>query len=502
MPRHRPRAESRRMRASRFLRCAATLSALWLAGVAAAQDTAPTACRVKGLKHEVLCGHVTRALDPAQPGGTTITVHYVVVPAAARHKRADPIFFFAGGPGQSAIALAGSVLPLFQRLNNRRDLVFIDQRGTGRSAPLACDAEDELPLAQRFDAERGRQRLAACLASLRKLPHGDLRQYTTSIAMADADAVRAALGASQINLVGGSYGTRAALDYLRQFPSHVRRVVLDGVAPPDMGLPSSMGQDVEAALARLFTDCEQEPGCQARHPRLRAHWQGLLSAAPRPASVVDPLDGRPATVRIDVDLLANAVRGPLYAPGLAAALPFAIDEAVAGRYAALVGLAGVLGGGPRTTRLFEGLHFSVVCAEDAPDAAAPSPSGLGAVYLRPYAALCRDWPRGSVPPAFRDLPTSPVPVLAFSGTLDPVTPPRHGERVVKALGPRARHVVVPNAGHGVMAIGCTRELLYRFIDVDDEALALAVDAGCLAHLPRPPAFEPPRPGPSPAGAAR
>ncbi|WP_253950290.1 alpha/beta hydrolase [Methylibium sp. T29] len=429
-------------------------------------------------------------------------MHYVVVPAAARHKRADPIFFFAGGPGQSAIALAGSVLPLFQRLNNRRDLVFIDQRGTGRSAPLACDAEDELPLAQRFDAERGRQRLAACLASLRKLPHGDLRQYTTSIAMADADAVRAALGASQINLVGGSYGTRAALDYLRQFPSHVRRIVLDGVAPPDMVLPASMGQDVEAALARLFTDCEQEPSCQARHPRLRAHWQGLLSAAPRPASVVDPLDGRPATVRIDVDLLANAVRGPLYAPGLAAALPFAIDEAAAGRYGALVGLAGVLGGGPRTTRLFEGLHFSVVCAEDAPDAAAPPPSGLGAVYLRPYAALCRDWPRGSVPPAFRDLPTSQVPVLAFSGTLDPVTPPRHGERVVKALGPRARHVVVPNAGHGVMAIGCTRELLYRFIDADDEAQALAVDAGCLAHLPRPPAFEPPRPGPSLAGAVR
>lgn len=490
------------MRASRFLRRAATLSALWLAGAAAAQDAAPTVCRVKGLKHEVLCGHVTRALDPAQPGGTTVTVHYVVVPAAARHKRADPIFFFAGGPGQSAIALAGSVLPLFQRLNNRRDLVFIDQRGTGRSAPLACDAEDELPLAQRFDAERGRQRLAACLASLRKLPHGDLRQYTTSIAMADADAVRAALGASQINLVGGSYGTRAALDYLRQFPSHVRRIVLDGVAPPDMVLPASMGQDVEAALARLFTDCEQEPSCQARHPRLRAHWQGLLSAAPRPASVVDPLDGRPATVRIDVDLLANAVRGPLYAPGLAAALPFAIDEAAAGRYSALVGLAGVLGGGPRTTRLFEGLHFSVVCAEDAPDAAAPPPSGLGAVYLRPYAALCRDWPRGSVPPAFRDLPTSQVPVLALSGTLDPVTPPRHGERVVKALGPRARHVVVPNAGHGVMAIGCTRELLYRFIDADDEAQALAVDAGCLAHLPRPPAFEPPRPGPSLAGAAR
>lgn len=490
---------------SRILRWVAWLAALWLASAAtagAAEDAAPTACRVKGLKHEVLCGHVTRALDPSRPDGTTIAVHYVVVPAAARHKRADPVFFLAGGPGQSAIALAGSVLPLFQRLNNRRDLVFIDQRGTGRSAPLACDAEDELPLAQRLGAERSLQRLTACLASLRKLPHGDLRQYTTSIAMADADAVRAALGAPQINLVGGSYGTRAALDYLRQFPSRVRRVVLDGVAPPDMVLPVSMGQDVEAALSRLFTDCEQEPGCRARHPRLQAHWQALLGAEPRRASVVDPLDGQPTEVNIDADLLATAVRGPLYAPGLAAALPFAIDEAAAGRYSALVGLAGALGGGARAMRLFEGMHFSVVCAEDAPDPSTSPPTGLGAVYLRPYAALCRDWPRGSVPPAFRDLPTSPAPVLAFSGTLDPVTPPRHGERVVKALGPRARHVVVPNAGHGVMAIGCTREVMHRFIDAEDDAQALAVDTGCLARLPRPPAFEPPRPVPPAAGAAR
>lgn len=493
------------MRRSRILRWAAWLPALWLASAAtagAAEDAAPAACRVKGLKHEVLCGHVTRALDPAQPGGTTIAVHYVVVPAAARYKRADPVFFFAGGPGQSAIALAGSVLPLFQRLNHRRDLVFIDQRGTGRSAPLACDAEDGLPLAQRLDAKRGLARLTACLASLRELPHGDLRQYTTSIAMADADAVRAALGAPQINLVGGSYGTRAALDYLRQFPSRVRRVVLDGVAPPDMMLPVSMGQDVEAALARLFADCEREPACSTRHPRLRMHWQELLGGAPQRASVVDPLDGQPTEVSIDADLLATAVRGPLYAPGLAAALPFAIDEAAAGRYSALVGLAGALGGGARGVRLFEGMHFSVVCAEDAPDPSASPTSGLGAVYQRPYAALCRDWPRGSVSPAFRDLPTSPVPVLAFSGTLDPVTPSRHGERVVKALGPRARHVVVPNAGHGVMAIGCTREVMHRFIDAEDEAQALAVDAGCLARLPRPPAFEPPRPAPPPSGAAR
>ncbi|WP_428421062.1 alpha/beta fold hydrolase [Methylibium sp.] len=494
----------------RFIRVVVCLCALWLAGAAGAAgrpgdagDAAPAPCRVKGLKHEVLCGSVTRALNPAQAAGPTIAVHYVLVPAAARYKLADPVFFFAGGPGQSAIALAGTVLPLFQRLNNRRDLVFIDQRGTGRSAPLACDSDDGLPLVQRVDAERAIQRLSACLATLRALPHGDLRQYTTSIAMADADAVRAALGAPQVNLVGGSYGTRAALDYLRQFPNRVRRMVIDGVVPPDMDLPVSMGQDVQAALDQLFADCEREPACQARHPQLRAHWRGLLAALPQAASVIDPLDGRPAGVTITPDLLASAVRGPLYAPGLAAALPFAIDEAAAGRYSALVGLAGGPGGGTRATRLFEGMHFSVVCAEDRRGLSGESPpAGLAAVYLRPYVTLCRDWPRGNVPPAFYSLPVSPAPVLAFSGTLDPVTPPRHGERVVKALGAKARHVVVPNAGHGVMAIGCAREVVHRFIDAETEAQALAADATCLVRLPRPPAFEPPRPELASPGVAR
>lgn len=489
------------------IRVAATaVLALGLAGGARAAPGEPMGlvpCRVAGLKHEVLCGSVARALDPARPDGPRIAVHYVVVPATARDKRPDPVFFFAGGPGQSAIALAGSVLPLFQRLGNRRDLVFIDQRGTGRSAALECEREEGRPLAWQLDAERGIQRLANCLRNLREQPHGDLRQYTTTIAMADAEAVRAAIGAPHVNLVGGSYGTRAALEYLRQFPDRVRRVVLDGVAPPDMVLPASMGEDVAAALEQLFADCTRDAACAARHPRLRAQWRELLSRMPVQASVIDPASGRLVPVTLSPDALASAVRGPLYAPALAAALPFAIGEAAEGRYGALVGLAGSLGGGSRATRLAEGMHFAVVCAEDMPRAPAGAEAGaLAAAYARPYRALCADLPRADVPQDFYRLPASAVPVLVFSGTLDPVTPPRHGERAVQALGPKARHVVVPNAGHGVLAIGCTRELLQRFVAAELDAEALAVDAGCLTRLPRPPAFEPPRPDRAIAGGAR
>ncbi len=501
------------------------------ASLAQDSDPAPAPCRVDGLRHEVLCGRVSRPLDPAQPAGRRIDVHYVVVPATALAKRPDPVFFFAGGPGQSAIALAGRVMPLFQRLNNRRDIVFIDQRGTGRSAPLLCANDDALPLAERLDPDRAIARLRTCREKLQALPHGDLRRYTTVIATADAEAVRAALGAPQVNLVGGSYGSRAALDYLRQFPARVRRVVLDGVAPPDMALPRSLSLDTAAALEALFVDCAQDAACSRRHPKLRERWQTLLASLPARMSAVDPATGITSTVTLRRETVAAAVRGPLYAPALAAALPFAIDEALAGRAAPLIGLAGSLGGGTRALETAEGMHFSVVCAEDMPrldappaidvmpsataeaagqasgirngDEAAPAEAAeaFSQAFLRPYREVCSEWPRGEVPPAFYTLPRSTTPLLAFSGTLDPVTPPRHGERVVRALGAvgsggKARHVVVANAGHGVFAVDCTREVLQRFIDAESEADAMSVDASCLAGLPRPPAFEPPRPEPA------
>jgi pimeloyl-ACP methyl ester carboxylesterase len=163
----------------------------------AAASTEPAPCRLRGVEHEALCGSVQRALDPARPQGTQITVHYAVLPALARNKRPDPVFFLAGGPGQSAIEIAPQVAAMLARFANRRDIVLIDQRGTGRSAPLLCDREDPaLPLADLFALDRQRERLAAVLGRLKTLAHGDLRFFTTTLAMQDADAVRAALGAS------------------------------------------------------------------------------------------------------------------------------------------------------------------------------------------------------------------------------------------------------------------------------------------------------------------
>ena len=429
----------------------------------------------------------------------------MVVPALARGKFADPVFLLAGGPGQSAIDLAPSVLPLLARLNNRRDLVFIDQRGTGRSAPLECDSARREPLSDASDPERQVRMLAECRVRLQALSYvggaDGLRYFTTSIAVQDFDAVRRALGAEQINLIAASYGTRAALEYQRQFPAAVRRAVLDGVAPPDMVLPASFSTDAQAALDAVFDSCAREAACVAAHPRLRETWQTLLSSLPRMGVVAEAVTGAPEKIEITRDVLLGALRGPLYVPALAAALPAAIDAAAQGRFEALVGLSALLSS-RKDGQWAMGMHFSVVCAEDVPRlASAEDPPGadFGRDFARLYERVCADWPSGDVPAAFYRLTPSRSPLLLLSGGLDPATPPRHALRAAAALGPKAQSVVVPNAGHGVMGLGCMREVIFRFIDASDDAVASPVDAGCAMRIPKPPAF---RAAAAPAASSR
>ena len=474
--------------------------------VGAAAQTAPpdsavpaplSACRLTGVEHDARCGKLSRPLDPAQPQGASIDIHFAIIPAVARNKRPDPVFFFAGGPGQSAIALAGPVSRMLGRFSNRRDIVLIDQRGTGRSAPLNCaDEKPTRPLRDSADPARVADDWRQCRADLARLPYGDLRHFTTTIAMQDIDAVRRSLGVNQVNIIGGSYGTRAALEYLRQFPQQVRRAVIDGVAPPDMVLPMSFSTDAQSAFDALLGDCEKDPACQRHFPRLRAQWQTLLQQLPQEVTLLHPLTLQDERLTLTREMVTGMARLPLYSPVLASALPMAVDEASKGRFGALAGLASSFGGS-RATRLAFGMHFAVVCAEDQPllDRASDRPGAdFGSSMLEMYRQACAGWPHGSVPPDFYRVPATPAPTLVLSGAIDPVTPPRHGDRVTRALGAKARHVVVPNAGHGVMSLGCMRDLMFRFIDAEDGDAALQrLDPACLQNIPRPPAFVPPRP---------
>ena len=467
-----------------------------LAAAAAAQGL--QTCRLQGVEHDALCGTLSRPLDPARPQGPHIDLHFAVLPALARQKKPDPVLFVAGGPGQSAMELAGPVGQMLARLGQRRDLVLVDQRGTGRSAALDCpDAAPDAPLRDAIDPQRQAQRALACLPLLQALPQGDLRQFTTVIAAADLDAVRAALGVTQINLVAASYGTRVALDYLRQFPQRVRRVVLDGVVPPDMRLPQASAEDAQAAFDAMFAACEADVRCRSRFPHLRSTWMALLATLPREVSVPHPLSGRRETLSLDREMLLALVRAALYTPATSAGLPAAIAAAAKGEFAPLVGLASALGA---SRGIAQGMHFSVLCAEDVPAAQTAAPAaapdfGEGLAPL--YRQVCATWPRAAVPDSFRTTPPASVPVLLWSGGVDPAAPPRHGERMARALGANARHEVVAQAGHGLLALPCVRETVFRFVDAGDAAAAMRVDTGCARDLPRPAFFVPPLSAPAP-----
>lgn len=479
------------------------LSALsWPLESAAQASPATTACRLKGIEREVRCGSVSVPENPDATGGRKIDIHFAVVPAQARIKEPDPLFVLAGGPGQSAIQIAGQMQAVLARINARRDIVFIDQRGTGRSNALHCDAPVAAArLSELADLRGAIDRLTACVQATEK--DADPRQYATWIAVRDFDAVRARLGADKINLWGGSYGTRAALEYLRQFPARVRSVVLDGVAPATMALPASFAIDAEAALQVLLAGCRAEPGCARAYPSLESNLDQLLQRADRGTAIRarDPLTGAEQQVMLDRDLLTALLRAPLYSPTLASALPFALAQAAAGSHDALLTLALALGSASPED-FAELMHFAVICAEDMPriDArtrATASATRFGTASIGLYERACRQVPVQPVPEGFYSPPLADVPVLILSGGADPVTPPRHGNDAARML-PRALHLVAPHLGHGVTAQGCAPDLVARFIRqaampgrAPFTGIEEGKDAGCLARLPAPMAFQPP-----------
>jgi pimeloyl-ACP methyl ester carboxylesterase len=441
-------------------------------------------CRLPGVDSAAQCGTYEVWEDREAKAGRRIKLEIAVLPARMRAKDPDPLVVFAGGPGQGAVSLASQVMPLFARLNDTRDVILIDQRGTGNSHPLDCPDDADPSLQSLFEDALPRKLVEKCLASL----DADPRQYGTSVAVEDLDDIVRALGHDKVNLWGGSYGTRVALEYLRRHGDRVRSVVLDGVAPSTMKLPLSFVDDGDNALRRLIEACESEERCRQTYPALGATIslvRSRLSQHPQRVSIADPRTGERETISVNENVFLSGLFRPLYVAELASLLPFGILSAAHGDFNPLLA-QNLEFADDVSENLAVGMHLSVICAEDIPritpeDVAKLSASFFGRALVDDFIRACQVWPRGKVPADFYEPVRSAVPVLILSGGIDPATPPRHGEQVAATL-PNAKHLVAPQVGHGVSLHGCAPRLIESFFRA---GTAARLDGKCLERIPRP-----------------
>jgi pimeloyl-ACP methyl ester carboxylesterase len=448
---------------------------------------------------DAYCGTLSVFENRDTKQGRQIALWITVLPAV-RPDSADPLVFLAGGPGQGAAQLAKQIRDVFRRVQRTRDIVLVDQRGTGKSHPLNCTSRSNTLADVTEPDEAALARLEGCLKGY----DADVRFYTTNIAMDDLDDVREHLGYTMLNLYGGSYGTRAALVYLRRHSEHVRSMVLDGVAPTDMRLPLFTSRDAQRALDKMLTDCEASTSCSQAFPGLRLRVRALLARlekTPPRVRIVHPRTGVAEEVTVEARIVASVLFTALYSPLTASIVPALVGDAEHNDFQSLFALGLSSGGDDDNMSL--GMRFSVLCTEDAGRLTASdveretANTVFGSHLLGPQIAACERWPKGTVEPTFYDPVVSAVPALVLSGDLDPVTPPTWGAEVVKHLS-HGRHIVMPATGHGVIGTACGLRLIEDFVE---HASSADLDTSCVAEVHRPPFFVTPA-GPEPGRAHR
>jgi pimeloyl-ACP methyl ester carboxylesterase len=481
------------------------LAAVLLAGAAtvaaASAEPAPgidlQTCSVAGVER-VSCGTYTVPENRARPDARAIGLHVVVLSAANAKRAPDAVFILQGGPGQAASSLTDFYARIFAGLRDARDIVLVDQRGTGASHPLDCRlggsrADPGAYLGDLFPADRVR----ACRSELE--PDADLTQYTTPIAMEDLEAIRAALGYEQVDLYGTSYGVRAALVYARAHPERVRAMVLKGVAPMSGVIPRDFAADSQRALDLLFDDCAADEPCARAYPALRADFAKVLGELRKgPVDVDVEVRGAdlPRKYPLEVGPFGAFVRTVLQSTSTAKELPLVIHDAAGGNWLPYTRLAVPLRE-DAARGLQMGMFLSVTCSEDAPLLATARPV-TGDTFLQDYwahalLAACAEWPRGRVPDDYRDAVRSEAPTLLVSGFLDSAAPPRWADDAAQTL-PNSHQIVVRYGSHSFSGLdGCIDVLMTRFIA---QASARGLDERCIAKIRRPP-FTLPRAATSP-----
>jgi len=426
------------------------------------------------------CGSLEVAENPADPDGRKISLKIAVAPATGKSTEPDPVFFFAGGPGQAATETWVMIRSTLNKIRKKRDIVMIDQRGTGGSNQLACKSEVEEDLNQEIDFDLVRSETEKCLAAL----DGDPRFYTTTIAMGDYNQVREAMGYDKINIMGVSYGTRSAQVYLRLFPETVRSVTLDSVVPMQLALGQEHALMLDRSVETVFADCAADEACNSRFPEGFEELNRLfmqLQRQPREITITDPVSGMPRQMLLSAETLGVAIRFLSYASETQALLPLLVHEAVTTGDLSRLASQAILVMSGLSEMLSKGLELSVMCSEDYPFMDLSADYGqtlLGNLMMKIVDLQCRIWPHGDVPDGFHEPVRSDLPVLLMSGERDPVTPPLYAAQVAETF-PNSLNLVARGQSHSVMKNVCLRDITTAFIEkgaVED------LDTACVAKI--------------------
>jgi len=428
-------------------------------------------CSFPNHRGELLCGKYSVYENRSAESGRMISLNILVAPATTPHPAPDPVFYLAGGPGQGAARSASNGEdPLMRELRRERDLIFIDQRGSGDSHQLQCNSGTDDSTAQRYFLELFHpETIRTCREELSKV--ADLPNYTTPLVLADLDEVRVALGYDKINLYGVSWGTLTALQYLSSHSKQVRAAALAGVSTPATKLPLQFARGAQQAIDRLIDDCGKEESCRTAFPELKEEFLRVLHAfdgGPVRFAFSQPATKSMESVQLSRGVFVERLRLMLYDHRTAALIPLLIHHAAQNNWTIFAKVATRLTSAS-SFGIALGSYFTVTCSESVPtiteEEIARETSGtfIGDYRTRRHQEACRQWPRGEISPEYYRPVESDVPVLMLSGELDPATPPEFGREAIKFLS-NGRQVILRNTPHDYRS-QCATNLIVEFIDI-------------------------------------
>lgn len=425
-----------------------------------------SACRISGVDEPALCGRHEVFEDRSEKQGRKISLNVVVLPATSADVFADPLVFLAGGGVVPATRMAARLANAMPALRRNRDIVLIDQRGSGGSNELGCDRRAMTMSPGVSPDERYLQFIAVCRDSLAAL--ANLRFYTTSVAMDDLDDVREWLGYRTLNVFGVSYGSSAAQVYMRQYPTHVRSVVLHGVVPLDAPMPLDLARSAQQALDQIVRLCHDDVNCHTAFPRLDDDLATVLATRETP-------DARQIRTILN-DLLTSV--------GTMRDLPMLIHGLATGDSTVLAPPppSGSAAAPPSAPPL--GVRLAILCSEglrrvDTTTIARETKGTfLGDFPVRFQFRWCQGWPVAPLSQAFWAPIMSDTPTLLLNGSLDAVTPPRYAEHVKAGLA-NGRVVLLPNRSHNDTD-PCVFGMVEAFVLSGGRG---TLDTSCLARTP-------------------